>query len=522
MTFLRAASLLCLSIACFGCADDDAKLPTEMPCGGDTDATLRKVVTESGTVIGVQSGETDAFLGVPFAAAPVGALRWAAPEAFGCFDADFNANALGPRCPQLDSDETTVIGDEDCLQLNVWTPTARSDDASMPVMFFIHGGGNAVGSAVDPLYDGADLARHGVVVVTANYRLGALGFLLQDGVPTNLAVRDQLAALSWVKRNIENFGGDANNVTVFGESAGAVNTCTLLGVPQASGVLHRAIVESGGCGHRNATTYANQLGAFTANAGCATATDVIACLRALDVANIVTTEPTGFPNVAGLSQAWGPHIDGDLIPASTEDQLAAGTSLRVPWIIGSNRDETANSVMPGMSRMQFENLVRISFIGLGTQILAQYPATDFPDGSEAWIALTSEVKFICGARRFARVGAAGGVNTHLYMFSYDDYTSRIRAARAVHGIELPFIFGTFGAIANGIYTPNATDLQMRDEMQERWLSFARDGNPTSTAGPTWATYPGGYLVLDTPSAVGSTEYPGARCDFWDGLLDTIP
>jgi len=522
MTSRTVGVVVCLAVWSLGCASDPGAAPGDLPCGGETDVTARAIATESGRVIGVPSDAADAFLGIPFAAAPVGALRWAAPEPFGCFDADFQASALGPRCPQLDTDETTVIGNEDCLHLNVWTPTARADDARMPVLFFIHGGGNAVGSAVDPLYDGSDLARQGVVVVAANYRLGALGFLLQDGVPTNLAVRDQLAALSWVKRNVSAFGGDPDNVTVFGESAGAVNTCTLLGVPEASGLLHRAIVQSGSCRHRSQATYAEQMGAFTTNAGCAGSSDVVGCLRALDAATIVSTEPTGFPSVAGLGQAWGPHVDGALLPASTEDQMADGTSLRVPWIIGSNRDETANSVMPGMSRMQFENLARLSFPGLGAQIIAQYPASEFPDGSEAWIALTSEVKFICGARRFARIGAAGGLNTRLYMFAYDNYTLRVRTPRAVHGIELPFIFHTFDGLGVGPYTPNTTDVQMRDEIQSRWLSFARDGNPTSATGPAWSTYPDGFLVLDAPSIVGGSEYPDARCVFWDGLLDSAP
>lgn len=516
--------MACAGAAIGGCASDEVNKPSHNPCGGESQRSLRQLATESGTVVGVVSGETDAFLGLPFAAAPVGERRWGVPEAFGCFDAPFDANALGPRCTQLDADETTVVGEEDCLQLNVWTPTARGNDASLPVLFFIHGGGNAVGSAVDPLYDGADLAAEGVVVVTANYRLGALGFLLQDGVPTNLAVRDQLAALSWVSRNISAFGGDPNNVTVFGESAGAVNTCTLLGVPAAQGLLHRAIVQSGACIQRSATTYREQMGGFVDSVGCSGSADVVACLRALDPATIVRAEPTGFPNIAGLSVAWGPHVDGDLLPASTLDQMERGESQRVPWIIGSNSDETAASVMPGMTRMQFENLVRISFLGRGMQILAQYPASDFPDGTEAWIRLTTEAKFQCNARRAAQLGAAGGLDTRLYMFAYDDYTSRVRQARAIHGIELPFLFGTFSAIelaAGFVYTPNADDLAMRDEIRSRWLGFARGDDLATQGTPSWSNYPDAFLVVDSPSIVGTTEYPNARCDFWDGLTASL-
>ncbi len=510
-------------IGVVACSADDTGPSMEAPCGGTQDVAARRIVTESGVVVGVQADATDAFLGIPYVAPPIGARRWAMPEPFGCFGDDFAASSFGPRCPQLDADETTVIGEEDCLQLNVWTPTARADNASMPVLFFIHGGGNAVGGAVDPIYDGHDLAAHDAVVVTINYRLGALGFLLQDGVPTNLAVRDQLAALSWVQRNIAAFGGDPDNVMVFGESAGAVNTCTLLGVPSAAGLLHRAIVQSGACSHRSESAYRDQMGAFVNNTGCAAESDVLTCLRALDPATIVTTEPTGFPNVAGLSQSWGPFVDGTLIPASTIDQMASGTSLRVPWIIGSNLDETSNSVMPGMTRMQFEALVRLSFVGLGMQVIAQYPESEFPDGSEAWLRLTTEAKFQCGARRAARIGAEGGLDTRLYMYAYDGFTSRVRTPRAFHGSELPFVFGTIASLSLGVgnlmYTPNADDLVMRDEIQARWLSFARGEMPSSASGPAWNAYPGMYLVLDAPSVMGSNQYPDARCDFWDGLAD---
>jgi para-nitrobenzyl esterase len=494
------------------------------PCPGAHDPAARRVLTESGTLQGVASGDSDAFLGVPFAAPPLAERRFALPERFGCFAGERGATAFGPRCPQLAEDQATVIGDEDCLQLNVWTPTTRS--AALPVLVFIHGGGHAVGSAVDPMYDGAGLAGSsagggsGAVVVTINYRLGALGFLLHPALPTNLGMRDQLAALEWVQRNAAAFGGDPTRVTVFGESAGAVSVCTLLGMPAAAGLFARAIVQSGSCRQRDAQRYAQALAEWLPNSGCAGAADEPACLRQLDVATLVRTEPTGFPSVAALGQVYSSHVDGELLPVHTEAAWQAGTALGdVSVVIGSNRDETAAGVPTNLDEASYEQLVRASFGPLADQVLAQYPVSAFASPSAAYVALSSEAKFICGARRAANLASAGGVDARLYMFSYDAYTAFNRTPAATHGLELVYIFGTFQAIPIGAagYQPNPSDQAMRDSLQARWLSFARDGVPTEPTGPDWPRVNAGYLVLDAPSQLGSVEYPEARCDFWDGL-----
>jgi para-nitrobenzyl esterase len=218
---------------------------------------------------------------------------------------------------------------------------------------------------------------------------------------------------------------------------------------------------------------------------------------------------------------YSSHVDGDLLPASTEDAWAAGTALPdVSVIIGSNRDETAGSVPMSLDATRYEQLVRASFGALANQVLAQYPADAFPTPRDAYIALTSEAKFICGAKRAAEVAADGGVDARLYMFSYDEYTTLGRVPAATHGVELPYIFGTYGAIkiGNFDYRPNAKDLAMRDTMQARWLGFARDGMPTEPAGPAWPRVDQGYVVLDTPSRAGDDDYPEARCAFWENLV----
>jgi len=471
-------------------------------------------------------GETDAFLGIPYAKPPVGDLRWAEPQPVGCLEGELVADSFGPRCTQLAEDQQSTVGEEDCLQLNVWTPGARSEP--LPVLLFIHGGGHAIGSAVDPLYRGAALAAfgQGAVVVTINYRLGALGFLLHPEVPANLGLRDQVAALQWVQRNIAAFGGDPSRVTVFGESAGAVSTCTLMGVPAADGLFQRGIVQSGSCRQRGAALYAPMSQTFLANTGCAGAPDELACLRALPAEQLVRTEPTGFPDVASISQGWSPHVDGVFLPRTTEQRWAAGDPGGTSAvIIGSNRDETAASVLPNLTEQQYESLIRaaLPLPTLADQVLEQYPVSDFASASDAYIALSSEVKFICSARRAARA-AIGALDSRLYMFSYDGYTIPAvlnREPKAIHGLELVFIFGNFDALELGgfSYRPNDTDRQMSAELMARWTGFARDGVPAAPLALDWPLVnDGDYLVLDTPSHPGAGDFPDARCDFWDALL----
>ena len=503
------------------------------------------VPTTHGPIEGFVDDGVYTFLGVPYAAPPVGDLRFRAPLNPACWDAPRDASALGPRCVQLDGDQAgpngDVIGDEDCLHLNVWTPETGPEDqvTKRPVMVFIHGGGNAVGSAVDPLYDGAALARdHDVVVVTLNYRLAALGFLTHpalagesaEGVSGNYATLDQLKALEWVQDNIAVFGGDPGDVLLFGESAGAVNTCTLVGSPLAAGLFHRAIVQSGGCTHRSLVSYEDGMSEpWVTASGCAGEADVPACLRALPAEQLVAIEPNGYPSVAGFGQGFGPHVDGYVLPQSAMDAIESGIVKvpRVPIIVGANNDETASSVPP-LTEPAFNALVQATFAIFGMdvvqQILDLYALDKYGgDPTEAYIALTSDVKFVCGARRIARALAANQDEpVFRYHFAYDGYTIGMnQTPKAFHGLELAYIFATFSAIKIGPfdYVPNADDLEMSAIMQDAWTAHAAVGDP-SAGGLTWPEYAGGgdpHMRLDVPSMAGD----GVRteeCDFWDALL----
>ncbi len=513
-----------------GSGDESTGDPTEGGCMPAEPPADGGVATVYGTVQGVLGEGVTEFLAIPFAAPPVGDLRWQPTQAPECWDDVRVADTPAPVCAQLESDGGLVIGEEDCLYLNVWTPEARPEGAR-PVMVFIHGGGHSVGSGADPFYAGANLAReHDVVVVTINYRLGALGYLAHDvldgldprGVSGNYGLLDQLEALRWVADNIEGFGGDPGRVTVFGESAGAVSTCAVLGAPEAEGLVHGAIVQSGGCSQRSSAQYREQVGDPWIEAStCAAEADVAACLRALPFDEVVTAEPTGFPSVSALGQVWSPYVDGVTLPASTLDQMEAGEHVDVPFVIGANAEETANDVPP-LDLAAYEGLVGLTFGALAPVVLAQYPAADYPTPTDAWIALTSDAKFICGARNSAEAAATGGTSpVYRYHFSYDGYTTGpMGDPAAFHGLELVYIFGNFDTLSFGgfPYPVNADDEAMAAQLGEAWTTFARTGDP-STMTLDWPLYEVGtdpYAGLDVPPFVDQgvrTE----QCDFWAAL-----
>jgi len=493
------------------------------PCAADVEATETLVLTRDGPVQGAATDDgAVAFLQIPYAEPPTGELRFAAPVAPACWTEPHDATSLGPRCVQLQGPGGPVVGEEDCLHVNVWTPAA--DDGARPVMVFIHGGGNAIGSAVDPLYDGAKLAVAGdVVVVTLNYRLGALGWWTHPDLPAvNFGLRDQVEALRWVADNAAVFGGDPERVTIFGESAGAVNVCALIGSPLAAELFDGAIMQSGGCGQRSATAFATQVSEpFTAASGCADDDDLLACLRALPADAIATTEPTGYPSVAELSPgSWGPSLDPDSLPASSLEAMAAGTHNRVPTIIGANAEETAREAPP-LTRQSYAELVALTFGPLSDDVLAAYPVADYDDATDAWIAVTSDAKFICGARRSLVAAAEGGTDLWRYHLTYDGYTTGPASEPAAfHGLELIYVFGNFDAVELGglSYQPNPDDLAMAAGLQQAWTSFATDGSPTTEpAWPMWDVATAPYLGLDVPNTA-SAGVRTEQCDFWDGLL----
>lgn len=497
-------------------------------CGQDVAPGPTIVRTTGGAIEGLQEGEVVAFLGVRYAEPPIGEGRFRPPSPRACVPGLTPAQSPGPMCPQIEKNPQGAViashGEEDCLTLNVWTPETGA--GARPVLVFIHGGGNAVGSALDPLYDGAALARaQDVVVVTLEYRLGALGFLThaalasesREGVSGNYGLLDQIQALQWVQDNIAGFGGDPQRVLLFGESAGAVDTCSLIGSPRAAGLFQRAIVQSGACRERTADKYAADIaGPWVTASGCAQAPDVAACLRGLTVAEILALQPDGYPNVAALGQGWGPHVDGVIVPKPALSAMAEGTHNAVPLIVGANRDETANAGV-SLTAQEYEALVQSTFGPLSDMVLAVYPVADYgDDGTAAFVALTSDVKFICNARRAARAADAGqDAPVFRYHFAYDAYDAPPNMTPAAfHGLELVYIFGNFAP-----YVANGSDLLLMNRMQAAWARFAATGDPSGPDLP-WPEYvaaeDNGALLDEPPDLFNGVRT--TQCDFWDMWL----
>ena len=512
-------------------ADDSATdSADDSACGGDLSLAEGQARTDQGVLQGHRSGVTWAFLGVPFAAPPVGPLRFRPPEAPGCSDEVLDAADYAPLCVQRDEDGE-ISGEEDCLALNVWTPAslpASPTADALPVLFFIHGGANVMGgTSVEasgvPVYDGAALAeRTGVVVVTAAYRLGALGFLAhpaltaEAGTSGNYGLRDQLAALQWVHDQIAAFGGDPSRVLVFGESAGAVNTCALLSSPAARGLMSAAAMESGACTQPTLAEREGEGEDKVALTDCASAEDVAACLRSLDADTLAALSDDvvssyGVPSGGG----FGPNVDGDLLPMDPMAALEAGARLEVPLIIGTNADETAQWV-PTMTAEQYNSTIESVFGRLADRVLEVYPLSAYASPRWAWIALTTDAAFTCPARTIA-AAAAATAPVYRYWFTKDPEGAAGVAYGAFHGLELTYVFQHLDAVADATgYTPSDADLEIEAAMGAAWSALAADGAPDAARWPELDPETDPYLELGSEISAGEGVRTEA-CDLWDAL-----
>ena len=489
------------------------------------------VRTGDGAVRGVTDGGVTSYKGIPYAAAPVGDLRWRAPAPVEPWVGVRDARAFGSVCPQFgDQGQGDYTGAEDCLFLNVFTPSAPQA-APLPVLFFIHGGGNVQGEGSSFVYDGAPLARTGPsVVVTLNYRLGTLGWLVQPflreenrrGAAGNYGLLDQLAALSWVQRNIAAFGGDPSRVMVFGESAGGVNVCALVASPLARGLFSRALMESGGgCGQETLAKFQTFGDTIVKATPCAASAAPGPCLRALGAEPIVRAV-RGVANVVSSSgQLFGPNVDGFVLTASPIDVIEAGQHNRVPFAIGANADETGQAAPAVATPEAYQALVLQQFGALlGALVLAQYPVTAFTSPRAAYVAVTTDARFVCTARRVARAVAANQPEpVYRYHFTHplDNAGAIFKAYGAYHGLELFFVFRSLTEV--GSYVPSAAELALADAMGRYWNRFGAAGDPNGGADVVWPRYDGArdtYLRLDSTTAAGEGVRTAA-CDFWDRI-----
>lgn len=483
------------------------------------------VLTESGALRGTTASGVTSFEGIPYAAPPTSDLRFRPPAPPTPWTGIRDATDFGSVCPQLGDDGQEYTGSEDCLFMNVWTPSAVPA-SPLPVLFFIHGGGNVQGEGSSFAYDGTPLASGGpAVVVTINYRLGALGSLVQPflrgenqrGVAGNYGILDQLAALRWVQRNIGAFSGDPSRVMIFGESAGAVDVCTLLASPLARGLFSRALMESGGCGEETMAQFQTFGDTVVKATSCATSATPEPCLRGLS-AEALTRAIPGLANVVTTSgQLWGPNVDGLVLPLSPYDALRAGRQNRVPFAIGSNADETGKLAPAIATASDYQAAVTSQFGLFAPAILVRYPSSAFATPRAAFVAATSDARFTCPARRIARA-AAGSQNEPVYRYFFThalDNAPLSRTYGAYHSLELFFVFRSVTNVPS--YFPSVAELALSDAMGRYWTRFAASGDPGGGTDAAWPLFDAArdtFLGLDSTIAAGS----GVRttvCDFWD-------
>jgi para-nitrobenzyl esterase len=475
------------------------------------------VRVETGALEGVIEGPVRAFRGIPYAAPPVGDLRFRTPRPPLQWHGTRDASAFGNICPQLGFDDPApYLGDEDCLTLNVFTEAAPPADP-LPVMIFFHGGGSRLGSSAEATFDAPALTAQHVVVVTVNYRLGGLGRLAlpafgrDRGHIGNWGNLDELESIRWVWRNIRAFGGDRERVLIFGESSGAGHVNDLLASPEARGLVQAAIMESGLGGAYTVDQGYQISEAAAVTLGCGGAADEAACMRALPAEAIVRAT-----FVKGLFPP--PLIDGVFL---TGDPIAAveenGT---VPLLIGSNHDEwttVSGGADQPLSADELTAQVQAEFgDDAAAQLLPLYAYAATP--RLAYIALETDANVTCPTRKFAR-GASrhGRVFVYLYQHVLENAPDQLPFL-AGHGYELPFVFGTL-ATADDDYVPTDAEVQLSGLMTGAWAEMARHGRPRGPGLPDWPRYREGRPEIlvwdDTPALV--TGFHDAQCDTFEAI-----
>lgn len=487
--------------------------------------------TQDGRITGIAAEGMREFLGIRYAAPPVGPLRWQPPQPVPADLATKAATAFASHCPQLASPYGVASTSEDCLFLNVYTPDRkpRRAEAGLPVMVWIHGGALVVGESDG--YDPIKLVTDGdVIVVTINYRLGYLGFLAEAGLDAeghaaaNYGLLDQQFALDWVRRNIAGFGGNPENVTIFGESAGGLSVLSNLASPTAHGLFNKAIVESGAYALELPSLADAETGgnAFAAAVGCSTGD--AACLRQIPVEQILQQEA-----VPGLSIKT--IVDGTVLPLSIDAALPKGRFNRVPVMNGSNHDEyrlftTASANLTAEAYPA--TLDGIYGDTLGTAVAAEYPVGNYAQPVLALAAAVTDQVFACTAKQVDR-WTSRFVPTYAYEFADPNAPEDFLPPAgypfgAAHASEIQYLF----TIAKLPGTPALTPAQQQlsSEMVAYWTSFARNGSPNGEAAPDWAPYARGDRATQSlvpPHSMRETNFSADHhCRFWRPVINPPP
>lgn len=499
------------------------------------------VNTQFGPVQGSASGNVIQFLGIPFAKPPVGDLRWKAPENPTPWTNPLTTTAFAPVCPQKQYDQTstnyTLEGNEDCLYLNIWTPQTGS--GTRPVMVFIHGGGNQQGgasltSAGTQMYVGKNMAQRGdAVIVTIQYRLGPLGFLVHPGLESettygksgNYAVMDQVLALNWVKNNIASFGGDPANVTIFGESAGGVNVGNLMTSPLAAGLFHRAIIQSA-C--PNISVYSTSLtdGTNFVTNYTTSGTDIekIAYMRSLPSDSLLHYENS--PIIGGAVQMnWMSTIDNHVFTANPITKIQSGNFNNVPLLIGSNKDEMSLSVPLTVTPNMVTNLINTSVPAANqAQANTLYPAgTTTAESRDSYVGLLTDSQFTTTVRRTAECVSQNQVEpVYRYFFTHKHTVPQLSPYGSYHGMELFYVFNTWenATLGSGSFH-HVEDDSVQNVMLKYWVNFARTGNPNGSGIANWPEFQTGADCYMEIKATPNGTQCGLRTEksyFWDNVV----
>ncbi len=482
-------------------------------------ADITQARVTGGAVSGVVAGGISIFKGIPFAAPPVGELRWKAPQPVKPWSGVKRADKFGPNCMQ-DASFARTFGasdamGEDCLYLNVWTP-ARTASDKLPVMVWIYGGGFAGGMTSIPAYDGTHFANKGVVLVSIAYRLGAFGFLAHPELTResgrgsgNYGLQDMIAGLKWVHANIAKFGGDPARVTIFGESAGGIAVSMLAASPPAKGLFQRAISESGG--NFGSPKFANEGGlnvpplqvaeangkAFLARLGAAD----IKAARALSAAAI--QKAVG----PGMGTGFWPVFDGYVLPGDQYLLYQQGRFNDTPVLIGTNSDEGALFAQPGTTPASYEAQIRAGYGAKADLILAANPHRTAAEAAQAAKNIFRDTAFAWPTWAWARLQSQQG-KSKAFVY-YFDVRNPKSPNGATHGSEIGYVFGNLGGPGAGpaglAGPPSPADIAMSDLMSSYWVNFAKNGDPNGPGLPHWPAF-----SVNAQNAMVFDTKPGAR------------
>jgi para-nitrobenzyl esterase len=501
---IESALPLFALIACTACAQD-------APTVSITTGQLRGSVLSGGAV----------FKGIPFASAPVGDLRWREPMPVEAWTGVRDATKFGARCMQGYADDR-----EDCLYLNVWTPEWPSKSRK-PVMLWIHGGGNFAGSGSEPVLDGESLIRRGVILVSANYRLGVFGFYAHPELTAesshhssgNYGLLDQIAAMKWVRENIAKFGGDPRNVTVFGESAGGLDINVLMTSPLAKGLYERLIGESGPVVAPPPLAEGEKKGVSVAAGFKA---DSIKAMRAVSAQDLQKATGQGLQFLGPL---LGVVVDGWVLPRPPFQVFQAGQEHRVDLLLGSNARELTKPFFPvaGMKEglgAQFGPLAPRAMEVYGIKNGAE-PAAD-PVLGTAMAQWATDTQFRCGT--VAELVWHSHAGNRAYQFQFSRVPPGRESLGAAHGSEIPYVFGNLSIAGKAANAPkyDAKDDAVSDQMQAYWAAFARTGDPSSGVSlPKWPKFDPAARAYMEFTAEGPVAREGLRREACDLFIENL-